>query len=99
MLGGSSVGIARHGIANGDAPRLPASGDLARDLTAAVNRWQSGHGLPAWQRRTVGVATISTAVAGLAIATVTGQVFLDMPFSWWAIGMVLLGGIGAFELR
>lgn len=97
-LGGLSIGIARYGMPE-EAAAPPSSGDLAQDLTSTVNRWQSGHGLPAWQRVTAGVATISTAVAGLVIASVTGEVFLDMPFIWWVIGMVILGGVGVAELR
>ena len=98
MLVGLLLGIARDGLPDKDAPTPTASGDPTRDLTAAVNRWRSGHGLPAWQRVTVALATISMAIAGLAIATVTGEIFLDMPFSWWTIGMAILASIGAFEL-
>ncbi len=98
MLLGLLIGLARNGLPDEDPPAPPASGDVARDLTAAVNRWQSGQGFPAWQHVTGGLATISASVAGLTIAMVRGDVFLGMPFSWWAIGMVILAGIGALEL-
>ncbi len=97
MLVGVLHGIARDGLPE-DAPAPPASGDVTRDLTAAMNRWQSGHDLPLRYHVTGGLATISAAIAGLTIAMVTGEVFLGMPFSWWAIGMVILASIGAFEL-
>ena len=99
VLVGVVLGILRHGFPSEGPPTPPPSGDVASDLTAAVTRWTSEHGLPTWHRATGAVATISTAIAGAAIAAVTDEVFLGMPMRWWMMGMVILARIGAFELR
>ena len=98
VLVGVLFGIVREGLPNESSPTPGVSGDPTSDLTAALTRWSGEHGLPTWHRATGAVATISTAIAGAAIAAVTGEVFLGMPFSWWAIGMVMIASIGAFEL-
>ncbi len=89
VLVGVLFGIVRNGLPDKGAPTPSASGDATSNLTAAVTRWSSER-LPAWHRATGAVATISAAIAGAAIAAVTGEVFLGMPFSWWVIGMVIL---------
>ncbi len=98
VLVGVLVGIRRKGLPDKGPPTPLASGATRSDLTAAVTRWSREHGLPTWYRATGALATISTAIAGAAIAMLTGEVFLGMPFSWWAIGMAIVAGIGAFEL-
>lgn len=97
MLVGVVVGIVRDGLPDESwlTPRPP--GDPKSHLKAVVARWR-GVRLPTWHRATGAVATISSAIAGAAIAVATGEVFLGMPLSWWAIGMALVAGIGTFEL-
>lgn len=97
-MGGLVWGGIRYGFSVEVVPPPPPSGDPSRDLTAWVDRWRSGHGLLPWQRITGALATIMTAVAGLVIAAVTGEIFLDMPYSWWAIGMFILIVVGALGL-
>ncbi len=97
-VGGLVWGGIRHGYSGEVVPPPPPSGDPTRDATAWVDRWFSGYGLPPWQRITGALATILTAVAGLVIAAVTGEVFLEMPYSWWAVGMVILIVAGAVGL-
>ncbi|PAP77254.1 hypothetical protein BSZ37_12830 [Rubrivirga marina] len=98
MVGGLVWGGIRQGYSGEAVPPPPPSGDPTRDVTAWVDRWSSGYGLPPWQRVTGALATILTAVAGLIIAAATGEVFLEMPFSWWAIGMGILIVVGAVGL-
>ncbi len=98
VLVGVMFGIVRDGFPDENWPTPRPSGDPTSDLTAAVTRWTGEHGLPTWHRATGAVATISSAIAGATIAVATGEVFLGMPFSWWAIGMVMLGSIGGIEL-
>ncbi len=98
VLVGVLFGIVRDGLPDESWLTPRPSGDPASDLTAAVTRWSGEDGLPTWHRATGAVATISSAIAGGSIAVVTGEVFLGMPFSWWAIGMAMVASIGAFEL-
>lgn len=97
-MGGLAWGGIRYGFSVEAVPPPPPSGDPSRDLTAWVDRWRSGYGLPPWQRVTGALATIMTAVAGLVIAAVTREIFLDMPYSWWVIGMIILIVVGALGL-
>ena len=97
-MGGLAWGGLRHGFSAEAVPPPPPSRDPSRDVTAMVDRWASGYGLPPWQRVTGALATIMTAVAGLVIAAVTREIFLDMPYSWWVIGMIILIVVGALGL-
>ena len=82
LLAGSLVGISRHGL-------FPSP---------AAGNGTEARAVPDWLRTSRAIATIAAALAGGVIASLTDEVFLDMPLSWWIIGILILLGIGAWEL-
>lgn len=92
------LNISRHGLPERDPTPPPRTGDVSRDVTDAVDRWQDGWGLPRWQRTLLSVATLAAVFAGSLHLLITGERSFSLPTSWWLIGLGVVVAISLVEI-